>query len=77
MLFISVVAERCCERLRVVFRQLIIANVRCRFQEIAGAVETALYTPFAEATGLLVAVTCLQFVCVNCVMLLANDYFRC
>jgi len=24
-----------------------------RFQEIAGAVETALYTPFAEATGLL------------------------
>jgi len=28
----------------------VIVNVR-RFQEIAGAVETALYTPFAEAAG--------------------------
>jgi len=27
-----------------------------RFQEIAGAMETALYTPFAEATGLLFAI---------------------
>ena len=45
--------------MRLAFRQLIIADVCCRFQEIAGAVETALYTPFAEATGLLVAVTCM------------------
>jgi len=32
-----------------------------RFQEIAGAVETALYTPFAEATGLFIALICLRF----------------
>jgi len=31
-----------------------------RFQEIAGAVETALYTPFAEATGLLFTI----FMCI-------------
>jgi len=34
----------------------------CRFQEIAGAIETALYTPFAQATGLFFASVCLLLV---------------
>ena len=36
------------------FRLKKLSNVT-RFQEIAGAIETALYTPFAEATGLFFA----------------------
>jgi len=46
----------------------------CRFQEIAGAVETALYTPFAEATGLFFAFMCLVLI-VDVVIVLLICYF--
>jgi len=46
----------------------LVVNV-CRFQEIAGAVETALYTPFAEAAGWL----CLSFLFLLDAILLMNS----